>query len=61
MHTETDTDPADVDEVTEPKLGLQQRIPRYVAEMVIGFVLAALIVLALIATVNTVPFIYQGF
>jgi hypothetical protein len=34
---------------------------RYGAEAVIGLVLALLVVLALWATVNTVPFIYQGF
>lgn len=44
-----------------PKLDLQQRVPRYVAEMVIGLVLAALIALALIASVGHVPFIYQGY
>lgn len=44
-----------------PELDLSRRLPRYVAEAVIGFVLAALIVLALVASVSSVPFIYQGF
>lgn len=43
------------------RLDLSDRIPRYVAEMLIGLVLAALIALALIATVGSVPFIYQGY
>jgi hypothetical protein len=34
---------------------------RFAAEAVIGLVLAVLIVLALAATVSTVPFIYQGY
>ena len=44
-----------------PKLQLEKRVPRYVAEMVIGLVLAALVVLALVASVDSVPFVYQGF
>ena len=44
-----------------PDLDLQRRLPRYLAEMLIGFALAALIVLALVASVSSVPFIYQGF
>lgn len=44
-----------------PRLELERRLPRYLAEMVIGLVLAALITLALVATVGSVPFIYQGF
>lgn len=44
-----------------PKLEFQRRLPRYAVEMVIGVVLAGLIALALVATVGTVPFIYQGF
>jgi hypothetical protein len=48
-------------QVKRPKLELTNRVPRYVAEMVIGLVLALLIVLALVATVGSVPFIYQGF
>jgi hypothetical protein len=47
--------------MTPSKLELNRRVPRYVVEMIIGFVLAALIVLALVATVGSVPFIYQGF
>jgi hypothetical protein len=43
------------------KLELGVRLPRYLVEMVIGLALAALIVLALVATVGSVPFIYQGF
>ena len=34
---------------------------RYAVEMVVGITLAAVIVLALVATVDSVPFIYQGF
>jgi hypothetical protein len=44
-----------------PQLELHRRIPRYLVEMVVGFVLAGLIVLALVASVSSVPFIYQGF
>ncbi len=44
-----------------PKPDLPRRVPRYLAEAVIGLVLAALIALALVATVGSVPFIYQGF
>jgi hypothetical protein len=44
-----------------PPLELHRRLPRYALEMVIGFVLAGLIALALIASVSSVPFIYQGF
>jgi hypothetical protein len=44
-----------------PKLDLQNRAPRYLAEMIIGLVLAALVALALIASVGSVPFIYQGY
>lgn len=44
-----------------PQLELQRRIPRYLVEAVIGFVLAGLIMLALVASVSSVPFIYQGF
>ena len=44
-----------------PKLELERRLPRYAVEMVIGVFLAGLIALALVATVGTVPFIYQGF
>ena len=47
--------------MTPPKLDLGRRLPRYAVEMLIGFALAALIVLALVATVGSVPFIYQGF
>ena len=47
--------------MTRPKLELGTRMPRYLVEMVVGLVLAALIVLALTATVGSVPFIYQGF
>jgi hypothetical protein len=47
--------------MSRPKLELSARLPRYVVEMVVGLVLAALIVLALVATVGSVPFIYQGF
>jgi hypothetical protein len=43
-----------------PDLDLNRRLPRYAAEMVIGLTLAALIVLALVATVGTVKFVYQG-
>ncbi len=43
------------------RLELERRLPRYLAEMLIGLSLAALIVLALVATVGSVPFIYQGF
>jgi hypothetical protein len=44
-----------------PKLELGARLPRYAVEMVVGLLLAVLIVLALVATVGSVPFIYQGF
>jgi hypothetical protein len=47
--------------LTRPASGPASRLKRYLAEMVIGLVLAALIVLALVATVGSVPFIYQGF
>jgi hypothetical protein len=47
--------------MTPPKLRLSGRLPRYLVEMLVGLVLAALIVLALVATVGSVPFIYQGF
>jgi hypothetical protein len=47
--------------MTPPKLRLSARLPRYLVEMLVGLVLAALIVLALVATVGSVPFIYQGF
>lgn len=48
--------------MTRPKkLDLGNRLPRYLAEFVLGMVLAALIVLALAATVGSVPFIYQGY
>jgi hypothetical protein len=46
---------------TPPKLELGERLPRYLTELVVGLVLAALVVLALVATVGSVPFIYQGF
>lgn len=36
-------------------------IRRLLAEAAIGLVLAALVFLALAATVGTVPFIYQGY
>lgn len=44
-----------------PQLELDRRIPRYLGEAVIGFLLAGLIALALVASVSSVPFIYQGF
>lgn len=47
--------------MTRPKLAPRARLPRYFAEMIVGLVLGGLIVLALVATVNSVPFIYQGF
>lgn len=62
--------PATEDTAVEPdatprarrfSLDLGNRVPRYVAEMIIGLILAALIALALIATVGSVPFIYQGY
>jgi hypothetical protein len=40
---------------------MRQRLVRYVVEMLIGFTLAGLVALALIASVSSVPFIYQGF
>jgi hypothetical protein len=46
--------------MSRPFVALKDRLPRYAAEMLIGLALAALIVLALVATVGTVPFIYQG-
>ena len=36
-------------------------VRRYFVEAVIGLTLAVLVVLALAATVGTVPFIYQGY
>lgn len=36
-------------------------IARYVFEAVIGLVIAGVIALVLAATVNSVPFVYQGF
>jgi hypothetical protein len=47
--------------MNKPRLDLKRRLPRYAAEMIVGFALAALIMLALIATVSSVPFIYQGY
>jgi hypothetical protein len=47
--------------VKRPQLELRRRLPRYLAEIVIGFVLAGLVALALTASVSSVPFIYQGF
>lgn len=47
--------------MNRPKLDLEKRLPRYVAEGVIGLMLAALIGLALIASVGNVPFIYAGY
>ena len=47
--------------MNRPKLELGDRLPRYLAEMLIGLVLAALVTLALVASVGGVPFIYQGF
>jgi hypothetical protein len=47
--------------MTPPKLDLDDRLPRYLVELVVGLALAALIVLALVASVGSVPFIYQGF
>ncbi|HTL24193.1 MAG TPA: hypothetical protein VL281_09205 [Mycobacteriales bacterium] len=44
-----------------PRLDLPRRLPRYVVELVIGFVLAGLVTLAFTASVSSVPFIYQGF
>jgi hypothetical protein len=47
--------------MSRPKLELGERLPRYLVELAVGLVLAGLIVLALVATVGSVPFIYQGF
>jgi hypothetical protein len=47
--------------MTRPKLDLGTRAPRYLVEAVVGLLLAGLIVLALVATVGSVPFIYQGY
>jgi hypothetical protein len=47
--------------VRRPPLEPRRRLPRYLTELVIGFVLAGLIALALAASVSSVPFIYQGF
>lgn len=40
---------------------MMQLFARYATEAVIGLALAALIVLALVASVSVVPFIYAGF
>lgn len=65
MSSAPTTDVTEPDESTKPaerrRLDLAHRLPRYVAEMLIGLLLAALIALALIATVGSVPFIYQGY
>ena len=37
------------------------RLRKYFGEAAIGLVLGGLIFLALVATVGTVPFIYQGY
>jgi adenine/guanine phosphoribosyltransferase-like PRPP-binding protein len=37
------------------------RLRKYSTEAIIGIVLAGLIFVALVATVGTVPFIYQGY
>ena len=47
--------------MSRPTLELDARLSRYLVEMVVGLVLGALIVLALVATVGSVPFIYQGY
>lgn len=47
--------------MSAPNHELRERASRYLTEMVVGLVLAGLVVLALVATVGTVPFIYQGF
>jgi hypothetical protein len=47
--------------MTRPEPQPRRRLARYSLEMAIGFVLAGLIALALIASVSSVPFIYQGF
>jgi hypothetical protein len=47
--------------MTPSKLQLGNRLLRYLVEMGVGIALALLIVLALVATVGSVPFIYQGF
>jgi hypothetical protein len=54
-------DPEGGHAMRRPRLEIEKRLPRYFAEMLIGLVLAALIVLALVATVGSVPFIYQGY
>jgi hypothetical protein len=46
---------------TGARLDLGERLPRYLTELAIGVLLAALVLLALVATVGSVPFIYQGF
>jgi len=40
---------------------MMQLLARYATEAVIGLALAALVVLALVASVSVVPFIYAGF
>jgi hypothetical protein len=47
--------------MTRPKLALEDRLPRYLVELAVGLALAGLVALALVATVGSVPFIYQGF
>lgn len=47
--------------MTRPRIPERIHLPRYAVEIIVGFILAALIVLALWATVGSVPFIYQGF
>lgn len=47
--------------MTKTRSKVTKRLPRYLTEMIIGLILAILIVLALAATVGSVPFIYQGF
>ena len=55
------TDPEGGEVMKRLRLELESRVPRYLAEMAIGISLAALITLALVASVGSVPFIYQGF
>ena len=40
---------------------MSARLRKYATEIAIGLALAALVFLALVATVGVVPFIYQGY
>lgn len=40
---------------------MKQRLVKYGVEVLVGLSIAALVFIAVVATVGTVPFIYQGY